>query len=210
MAPTHRFSESPQLVPDPGVEDKAASSAKPRNGNPDAASEASPQTTADTRTDATIGRFRDAVQSIKEPSPPSDSAAADSAAADSADSPAAPLKRVMAEQFVLVDSRGEHRATLSLEAGGGPALALSDASGRARAAIRLGVDGAPSVVLYDTIGRRRLEVALKPDGATGLGLYDETGEGRAELVVSGSGAPALSLFGPNGKRLSKLPTSRER
>ena len=210
MAPTHRFSESPQLVPGPGVEDKAASSAPPPNGNPDAASEASLQTTPDTSTDATIGRFRDAVQSIQDASPPADSAAPDSIAAPSTDRPAAPLKSVMAEQFVLVDSRGEHRATLSLDADGGPALALSDANGRARAEIRLGADGAPSVVLYDTIGRRRLEVALKPDGATGLGLYDETGEGRAELVVSGSGAPSLSLYGPNGKRLAKLPTSRER
>ena len=214
MAPTHRFYESPQLVTGPGVEGKAPSGTQPPNGNPDSAPEPSLHQTSDSRTDATIGRFRDAVQSIKEASPPSgppvDSAAADSIAADSIDSPTAPLKSVVAEQFVLVDSHGERRATLSLDADGGPALALSDASGRARAAIRLGVDGAPSVVLYDTSGRRRLEVALKPDGATGLGLYDETGEGRTELVVSGTGAPSLSLYGPNGKRIATLPTSRER
>jgi hypothetical protein len=214
VAPTHRFSESPQLVPGPDVEGKGASSVEPPNGNPDAASEANPHTTPDSSTDATIGRFRDAVQSIKELSPRLEPSAADSPAdsiaTNSIDVPAAPLKSVIAEQFVLVDSRGEHRATLSLEADGGPALALNDASGRARVAIRLGADGAPSVVLYDPIGRRRLEVALKPDGATGLGLYDETGEGRAELVVSASGAPSLSLYGANGKRLAKLPTSRER
>jgi hypothetical protein len=195
-----------------GVEGKAISSTQSLNGNPDATAETSPSTPPDTSTDATIGRFRDAVQSIKEASPPVEKPAelqVDSLT-DSADRSAAPLKRVMAEQFVLVDSQGEHRATLSLDAGGAPALALSDASGRARAAIRLGADGAPSVVLYDTSGRRRLEVALKADGATGLGLYDETGEGRAELVVAGSGTPSLSLYGPNGKRLAKLPTNRER
>ncbi|HVB79890.1 MAG TPA: hypothetical protein VNE82_08075 [Candidatus Binataceae bacterium] len=180
------------------------SSTQQPNANSDGPPAPDLHTTSDSSTDATIGRFRDAVQGLKEGSPPA------GPAADSADQPAAPLKSVVAEQFVLVDSHGERRATLALDADGGPALTLSDANGRTRAAIRLGVDGAPSVVLFDTIGRRRLEVALKADGATGLGLYDETGEGRAELVVSGAGAPTLSLFGPNGKRLAKLPTGRER
>ncbi len=179
------------------------SGTQPLNGNPEATSEASPPETPETSTDATIGRFRDAVESIKEASPPAERPAV------STDRSAAPYKRVMAEQFVLVDAHGAPRATLSLD-DGSPALALSDANGRARAAIRLGADGAPSVVLYDASGRRRLEVALKSDGATGLGLYNETGEGRAELVVSGSGAPSLSLYGSNGKRLAKLPASRER
>jgi hypothetical protein len=183
-------------------------STQPLNGNPGATAEPRLEATADTATDdAAIGRFRDAVQSLKDKET--------SPVADSPDKPlarraAAPLKRVVAEQFVLVDSDGEPRATLALEAGGGVALGLSDASGRARAAIRLGADGAPSVVLYDTSGRRRLEVALKADGAAGLGLYDETGEGRTELVVSGSGAPALSLYGPDGKRLAQLPAGRPR
>jgi hypothetical protein len=184
------------------------SSTQPRNGNPDATAatpEASLKTTPEgTGTDATIGRFRDAVQSLRDAAPLAESPA------DSADRSAPPLKCVVAEQFVLVDSHGERRAKLSLDGDGGPSLTLSDASGRARAAVRLGADGAPSVVLYDTIGRRRVEVALKAGGAAGLGLYDETGEGRAELVVSGSGAPGLSLFGANGKRLAKLPTGRER
>lgn len=194
------------------------SSTQPPNANPDTPPEPRPPATPETSTDAAIGRFRDAVESIKEPSSPPPEALLEPAAPASQDSPdspnsidipAPPLKSVTAEQFVLVDSRGERRATLSLDDDdGGPALALSDASGRARAAIRLGVDGAPSVVLYDTIGRRRLEIALKPDGATGLGLYDETGEGRAELMVSGTGAPALSMFGPSGKRIAKLPTGR--
>lgn len=180
------------------------SGAQPTNGNPDVPPDENLQTTPDSSTDATIGRFRDAVQSINVASPSTE------LPGDSPNRSVAPLKSVMAEQFVLVDSRGEHRATLSLDADGGPALALSDASGRARAAILLAADGAPSVVLYDATGRRRLEVALKSDGAAGLGLYDETGEGRAELVVSGSGAPALSLYGPDGKRLAKLPTGRDR
>jgi hypothetical protein len=188
------------------------SSTQPPNANSDTPPEPSPPATPETSTDAAIGRFRDAVESIKEPSSPPPEALlepAASASQDSVDTPTPHLKSVTAEQFVLVDSRGERRATLSLDDDdGGPALALSDASGRARAAIRLGVDGAPSVVLYDTIGRRRLEIALKPDGATGLGLYDETGEGRAELMVSGTGAPALSMFGPSGKRIAKLPTGR--
>jgi hypothetical protein len=192
------------------------SSTQPRNGNPDATGatpEASLKTSPEvTGTDATIGRFRDAVQSLKDAAPLAESPTGSPAVspADSADRSAPPLKCVVAEQFVLVDSHGERRATLSLDGDGGPSLTLSDASGRTRAAVRLGVDGAPSVVLYDTIGRRRVEVALKAGGAAGLGLYDERGEGRAELVVSGSGAPGLSLFGPNGKRLAKLPTGRER
>src|SRR3984893_6925585 len=188
------------------------SSTQPPNANPDA-TRATPEasikrTPEGAGSDATIGRFRDAVQSLKDAA-----ASARSPAewpADSAERTVQPLKSVVAEQFVLVDSHGERRATLSLDGDGGPSLTLSDAAGRARAAVRLGVDGAPSVVLYDTIGRRRVEVALKAGGAAGLGFYDETGEGRAELVVSGSGTPGLSLFGPNGKRLARLPTGRER
>ncbi len=197
-----------------GVDGKAINSTQPPNGDVDATGEAALPTAPETSTEATIGRFRDAVQSIKETLPPNERPAdslidsqADSLTVDRSEPP---LKSVTAEQFVLVDSQGEHRATLSLDAGGGPALALADASGRTRAALRLGVDGAPSVVLYDTSGRRRLEVALKADGAAGLGLYDERGEGRAELVVAGSGAPSLSLYGHNGKRLAKLPINRER
>jgi hypothetical protein len=199
-----------------GVDGKAINSTQPPNGDADVTGEAALPTPPETSTDATIGRFRDAVQSIKETLPPNERPAdslIDSqpdSLTESVDRSEPPLKSVTAEQFVLVDSHGEHRATLSLDAGGGPALALADADGRTRAALRLGVDGAPSVVLYDTSGRRRLEVALKADGAAGLGLYDERGEGRAELVVAGSGTPSLSLYGHNGKRLAKLPINRER
>jgi hypothetical protein len=191
------------------------SSTQPSTGNPGATPEpgleATPDTAPETSTDdAAIGRFRDAVHSLKQQETSRVAAAPNNSPTESPARAAAPLKRVVAEQFVLVDSGGEPRATLALEAGGGVALGLSDASGRARAAIRVGADGAPSVVLYDASGRRRLEVALKADGAAGLGLYDETGEGRTELVVSGSGAPALSLYGPDGKRLAQLPTGRPR
>lgn len=159
------------------------SSAEPPNGSPDATS-----------------RFRDAVERLKEPSGAEESHSAALLAA----------KCVTAEQFVLVDSNGECRATLKLGSDGGPALALHDARGRARASIRVGSDGAPSLVLYDSGGRRRAEIALKADGSAGVGLYDEVGEGRAELVVSPGGAPAFSLFGPDGRRLTRLPSGRPR
>ena len=175
------------------------------NGNPDASSETSVEIAPGTSSDVAIGRFRDAVESLKEAQQQPVAAPV-----DSKDRPEAPLKSVVAEQFVLVDSHGARRATLTLDDDGSPALKLSDTNGRTRAAIGLDVNGAPSVVLYDTIGRRRIEIALKADGAAGLGIYNEAGEGRAELVVNGSGAPGLSLFGPNGKRLARLPTGRER
>ena len=84
-----------------GVEGKAVSSTQPPNGNPDATAETSPSTPPDTSTDATIGRFRDAVQSIKEASPPVEKSAKSQvdSLTDSADRSAAPLKSVMAEQF---------------------------------------------------------------------------------------------------------------
>jgi hypothetical protein len=159
-----------------------SSAEQPPNGNPD----------------ATIGRFRAAVERLK-----------DSAAEPTPEPSGAPPKRVAAEEFVLVDAEGKARGTLALGASGTPALALCDARGRVRAEIRLAANGAPSVVLYDSGRRRRVEVALRADGAAGLGLYDEAGEGRAELVVSPSGAPALSLFGPDGRRLTRLPTKRD-
>lgn len=227
VAPTHR--QWPQLVPDPKVEKVESESARsdvPPVVNSDGAGAARPAASAQGGTDATIGRFRDAVESITEPQVecavdestvrtiaeavppqverPADLSADSSLTVEADARSAAPPKRVIAEEFVLVDSRGERRASLKLE-DGAPALALSDAAGGVRAAIRLSIDGAPSVVLYDTSGRRRLEVALKPDGAAGLGLYDERGEGRAEVVVSGSGAPSVSLYGPSGKRLARVP-----
>ncbi len=164
---------------------------QPPNGNPE----------------ATIGRFRAAVERLKD-------AAAAEPAAELSTSPkpepaAAPPKRVVAEQFVLVDGEGHERATLALGANEAPVLALCDARGRIRAEIRLAANGAPSIVLYDGARRRRVEVALRADGAAGLGLYDEAGEGRAELVVSQSGAPALCLFGPDGRRLTRLPARRD-
>jgi hypothetical protein len=230
VAPTHR--QWPQLVPDPKVdkvENESARGAEPPIVDPDsacapaAACAAVPAATAESGTDAAIGRFRDAVESITEvaaesitetPPPraerPPDSTADSSLPADSnARAAPPPLRRVVAEEFVLVDSHGERRATLTLE-DGAAALSLCDANGGVRAAIRLSIDGAPSVVFYDTSGRRRLEVALRPDGAAGLGLYDERGEGRAEVVVSGSGAPSVSLYGPSGKRLARMPAPRER
>jgi hypothetical protein len=183
-------------------------------------------------TDETIGRFREAVESIRDAPPETKSGAERPSAetvvihnstADSGDGHASSVaehpsdnshspqpKSIAAEEFVLVDSRGERRAALALASDGAPALTLNDAAGTARAAVRLNFEGAPSVVLYDAIGRRRLEVALKPDGTTGIGLYDEAGEGRAELVVAPSGSPSLTLFGPNGRRISRLPNTRER
>lgn len=147
--------------------------------------------------DTTIGRFRDAVERLK-----------DSPGEPGPESLAAPLKRVAAQEFALVDADGNTRGTLALGADGAPKLALCDARGRIRAEIRLSSSGAPSVVLYDG-SRRRVEIALRSDGAAGLGLYDEAGEGHAELVVSPGGAPALSLFGPDGRRLTRLPGKRE-
>jgi hypothetical protein len=114
------------------------SSTQPPNGNPDATAanpEASLKTTpAGTGTDATIGRFRDAVESLKDAAPSAESPTelAAESSADSADRSARPLKCVVAEQFVLVDSHGERRASLSLDGDGSPSLTLSDASGRAR------------------------------------------------------------------------------
>jgi len=234
VAPTHR--QWPQLVPDPKAVSESLSGAAPQSANSAAGCETSFRATVESGTDATIGRFRDAVESITEiqvesivdesivdkstvetiaeTSPPQAErppglSADSSLTAESSARSSAPPRRVVAEEFVLVDARGERRATLALE-DGAPALALSDANGGVRAAIRLSIDGAPSVVLYDTSGRRRLEVALRPDGAAGLGLYDEGGEGRAEVVVSGSGAPSVSLYGPNGKRLARMPAARER
>ena len=229
MAPTHR--QWPQLVPDPKAVSQSSGGGGPQSANSATASETDPSATLESGTDATIGRFRDAVESITEiqvegivdesivemiaetPPPqaerPADLSADSSLRSESSARSPAPPRRVVAEEFVLVDARGECRATLALEEGA-PALAISDANGGVRAAIRLSIDGAPSVVLYDASGRRRLEVALRADGAAGLGLYDEKGEGRAEVVVSGSGAPSVSLYGPSGKRLVRMPAGRER
>ncbi|HEY2524316.1 MAG TPA: hypothetical protein VGI29_04605, partial [Candidatus Binataceae bacterium] len=132
MAPTHR--QWPQLVPDSKVdkvESESARSDAPPIANSDGARESRPAPTAESGTDATIGRFRDAVESITEHQvestvddsivetiaetmppqveKPADLRAVSSSTAESDARSAAPPKRVVAEEFVLVDSHGERR-----------------------------------------------------------------------------------------------------
>ena len=246
MAPVHRITKLPRRIASQANEEKLPSvPEQPIAGSEEQVTvvQGAPavESSAGNITDETIGRFREAVESIKDAAsgtnsviekpnkgPAAETVLPHESAADSGDghadshgqgatkdasetsSRAARFRSVSAEEFVLVDSRGERRAALSVAADGAPALTLSDAAGTVRAAVRLNFEGAPALVLYDAIGRRRLEVALKPDSTTGIGLYDEAGEGRAELVVAPSGSPSLTLFGPNGRRISRLPNTRER
>lgn len=113
-------------------------------------------------------------------------------------------KVVMAEEFRLVDKKGEvlsswgsyadnygmvffskegeHRALFSLTSPeGAPVLALADKEGNYRTLIGLGAGRQPYIALRDKDGGERLSLTLTDTGEPTLIFYDKNGKERAVL-----------------------------
>lgn len=131
-----------------------------------------------------------------------------------------PGKRVItANEFVLIDGKGEHRMVLAVKEEQ-PAFALYDGHGQRRALLTLDKDGRPAFALADANGEARLSLGLRHGGEPRLSLLDATGhlqlglgmvigephfwmcdadrEVRVRLLLS-AGKPELTMYGAEGR-----------
>ncbi len=94
-------------------------------------------------------------------------------------------KTIKAEQFLLVDKKGQIHAILGLTNLGKPSLGLWDAEGKNRIMLGFLRDGVPGLGLNDAQGSRRVNLELAVDGKPALILFDET----EQRIWSAPGAP---------------------
>jgi hypothetical protein len=111
---------------------------------------------------------------------------------------------VAAEGFVLRNSDGKTRATLSVRSDGTPGLAMLDAGDKIRAMLSLSTDGSAGLMMNDGDGVPRLLLSVLPNGTPSLGIYDAGKKLRALLSTDPSGAPALTLFDAEQHLLAKF------
>lgn len=93
-----------------------------------------------------------------------------------------PAKEVVAERFVVKDSRGHARATLSLRHDGQPALAILDEAGRDQIFLGSTSDLSSSLEFADR-GRTRLSMRSTTNGASSLDLVSKDRDVAAGLYV---------------------------
>ena len=139
---------------------------------------------------------------------------------------------IAAEEFCIVDKKGNIRATLALSEDGQPRLLFFDSSEKlrlsfyiedeqpgielldknekTRAALGLGDNGQPSLLLLDKNEKVHASLEMGEDGGPGLDLYDPEGELRASFSLSSGDDPSnLALIDKNGQR-RKINKSGER
>ncbi len=104
-------------------------------------------------------------------------------------------EEIRAQRFVMVDTAGRTRATLTVFEGE-PGLALWDEAGRPRARLSI-FEGDPWIGLFDEEGKPRATLHLS-EGEPILSFQDEAGEARAALHLV-AGAPGLRLFDAAGQ-----------
>jgi hypothetical protein len=85
-------------------------------------------------------------------------------------------RAIKAEQFVLVDRKGQMHAILGLTSLGEPSLGFWDQEGKNRIILGFIREGVPGLGLNDEKGNRRANLELAEDGRPGLVLMDEDGE----------------------------------
>lgn len=107
---------------------------------------------------------------------------------------------IKASKIILVNPKGQTRASLSLENPGlkdeRPALTFFDKDGKSRASFYLGSQDSPEMVLYDKNGTNRFNFGLAPGGNAGLGINSGDLKKMIEVDTS-SGIPVISVWGKN-------------
>lgn len=93
-----------------------------------------------------------------------------------------PAGQVEAERFVVKDSRGRVRASLSMQPDGEPGLTILDDRGREQIALRATSDRTSTLEFKDR-GRPRLAMSASSSGATNLNLFDRRSGIGAGLYV---------------------------
>ena len=103
-----------------------------------------------------------------------------------------------ANKFLLINPKGEVRASLSLDAAGGkeerPALTFYDKEGKARALLFLGNSDSPEMIFYDKAGTNRFNFGLAPTGNAGMTVNNGRYEKLLDLNTS-SGIPVITVRG---------------
>jgi hypothetical protein len=117
----------------------------------------------------------------------------------------APVKRLAAQEIVLVDGAGNTRARLHLNDDAQPVMELMDHAGKIRAG--LGFVGLDQVALRmaDHAGVMRIDLGIGSDQFPALRLFDTQSRPRALLGVDSDGDPALDLYDSTGKLMRELP-----
>jgi hypothetical protein len=107
---------------------------------------------------------------------------------------------IKANKILLINPKGQVRASLSLENPGlkdeRPALTFFDKDGKARASLHLGNQDSPEMVFYDKNGTNRFNVGLAPAGNAGLSITSGELKKMIDLDTS-SGIPEISVWGKN-------------
>lgn len=85
-------------------------------------------------------------------------------------------KAIKAEQFILVDRKGQMHAILGLTSLGEPSLGVWDKDGKNRIILGFLREGVPGLGLNDENGNRRADLELDEEGKPGLIFKDEDGE----------------------------------
>lgn len=117
----------------------------------------------------------------------------------------APVKRIAAQEIVLVDGAGNTRAQLHLNDDAQPVLEMMDHAGKIRAG--LGFVGLDQIALRmaDHSGAMRIDLEISTDQFPMLRLLDTQMRPRALLGVDSDGDPALDLYDSSGKVMRELP-----
>ncbi|MEN3184520.1 MAG: hypothetical protein ABDK93_05940 [Atribacterota bacterium] len=110
-------------------------------------------------------------------------------------------REVVAERFVLVDSRGNPKATLSAGPGG-PVLAFLGDNGRARIVLVLEGDMA-GMALCDPQGVPRMGIALV-GGVAGIAFGDPKGILRMGMALTEKD-PVIGFYDAQGNLIRQLP-----
>ena len=111
---------------------------------------------------------------------------------------ARPASVVKAGKILLTNSKGQIRASLSLDSFGGkderPAFILYDKEGKPRATLFLGNSDSPEMALYDKNGTNRFNFGLAPAGNAGMSVSNGNLEKLLDLNTS-SGIPVITVRG---------------
>jgi len=117
-------------------------------------------------------------------------------------------RTISAEQFVLLDSNGSHRAIMKVASDGTTHLAMYDGMNRNRADFRVTRAGESALGFYDQNGSPRVLVGEALGGRDGIAIYSTGGRQIATLSVSQDNQASLTLYDPNtGKARAGLGTA---
>lgn len=118
-------------------------------------------------------------------------------------------KMIEAQEFRLVDEKGNKRAALAFTAeefgpvDKSPVLCFFDAAGRGRVGLGLAYE-VPFLLMYDAAGYERVELAIWDEGRPRLKLSDDTGTLRA-VIGSTTMESTITLFNDSSDVLWQAP-----